>query len=75
MTFGRKVANVCMVERDKTKLGSFCWTKLGDSGKITYTMTMYMSHNKANADTKIQTEWYRHKSYYTSKGMVDKEPC
>jgi hypothetical protein len=29
MTFGRAVASVREVNRDETKLGRFCWTKLG----------------------------------------------
>ena len=74
MTFGRAVASVRTVDRDKTKLGRFCWTKLGGSGKTTYVMTKYMPHNKENADTKKQTVWDQEKTYYTSKDMVDKEP-
>ena len=75
MTFGRAVSNVRKVDRDKTKLGRFCWTKLGGAGKTTYVMIMYMPHNKENADTKRQTVWDQHKTYYTREGMVDKEPC
>ena len=36
ITFGRAVASVCAVDRDETKLGRFCWTKLGGSGKTKY---------------------------------------
>ena len=57
MTFGGAVASSCTVDRDKTKLGSVCWTKLGDSRKTTYMITMYMSHNKDTADTKRQMVW------------------
>ena len=54
MTFGRAVASVHEVNRDETKLGRFCWTKLGRSGKTTYLMTIYMPHNKISSNTKMQ---------------------
>ena len=75
MTSGRAVTSVCTVDRDKTNLDGFCWTKVGGSRKTTYLMTMYMLHNKENVDIKKQTVWDQHKMYSTSKGMVDKEPC
>ena len=34
-----------------------------------------MLYNKENADTKRQAVWDQHKTYYTSKNMVDKELC
>ena len=55
MTFGRVVARVQTIDKVKTRLGRFCLTKLGCSGKTTYVMTMYMLHNKDNVDTKRQT--------------------
>ena len=33
VTFGRAVESVLTADRDKTKFGRFCWTKLGGSGK------------------------------------------
>ena len=41
MAFGRVVASIHIIDRDETKLGRFCCTKLGSSGKTTYMMTMY----------------------------------
>jgi hypothetical protein len=75
MAFGRAVARVQEVDRDETKLGRFCWTKLGGSGKTTYVMTMYMPHNKSSGNTKLQTVWDQHKTHYNSQGKADKEPC
>ena len=75
MTFERAVASVHTVNRDSTKLGRFCWTKVGSSRKNMHVTTMYMPHNKDNTDTKKHMVRDQHKTHYTSKGMVNKEPC
>ena len=72
MTIRRASASVRKVNCDPTKLGRFCWTKLGCTGKTTHVMTVYMPHNKENAETKDKTVWDQHKTYYTGKGIVEK---
>ena len=75
MAFGRAAFSVHSTGRDKTKLERFCRTKLRGSGKMTHVMTMCMPHNNENFNTKEQTVWDQHKTYYTSKGMIDREHC
>jgi hypothetical protein len=75
MTFERAVARVQEVDREETKLGRFCWTKLGGSGKTTYVMMMYMSHYKSSRNTKLQTVWGQHNTHYNRQDKGDKEPC
>ena len=67
MTLGRMSANVKKVDRDETKLGRFCWTKLGGAGKMTYIMTVYMSHNRKYNQTKGLTVWDQHTTHYERK--------
>ena len=75
MTMGKMSANVKKVDSDPSKLGRYCWTKLGGAGKTTYVMTVYMPCNKKNAKTKKKTVWDQHDTYYTSQGILDKDPC
>ena len=75
MTMGRMSASVKKVDSDPSKLGRYCWTKLGGAGKTTYVMTVYVPCNKKNAKTKKKTVWDQHDTYYTSKGILDKDPC
>ena len=75
MTLGRMSANAKEVDRDETKLGCFCWTKLGGAGKMTYIMTVYMPHNRKYDKIKGLTVWDQHKTHYEREGSPDKEPC
>ena len=75
MTVGRMTGSVEKVDADPTKLGRYCWTKLRGAGKTTYVMTLYMPNNKRNARTKKKTVWDQHNTYFTSKGILDKDPC
>ena len=42
---------------------------------MTYIMTVYIPRNKEKANTKKQTVWDQQKTYYTGKGVIDKDPC
>ena len=75
VTRGRASARVKKAEADETKLGRYCWTKVGGSGKMTYFMTVYMPHNRERDTTKGGTVWDQQKIHYESEGLLEKEPC